>query len=183
MASSLKPPPSGATSGKGPHDGADLRAWAIQYAPALRRYFSRRAGASDIDDLVQEVFLKLQVRGATSDIENVEGYLFKTAANVLGQRRRYPTWAWGKQEGLEEVADLADDLSPERILIGKESLNAMMKALRDLPPRCAQAFILYRFEHLTQEAVARRMGISVKAVEALLQRTLRRLFEQVGRHP
>jgi len=183
MASAPKPPRTGATSCERQLEGDDLRAWAVQYAPALKRYFRRRASSADVDDLVQDVFLKLQVRGATSDIDNVEGYLFKTAASVLGQRRRYPTWAWGNQEDLEDVAELTDDLSPERILIGKQTLDAMMKALRDLPPRCAQAFILYRFEHLSQEAVARRMGISVKAVEALMQRTVQRLFEQVGWRP
>jgi len=183
MASAPKPPRTGATSSGRELEGGDLHAWAVEYGPALRRFFSRRASAADVDDLVQDVFLKLQVRGATSDIDNIEGYLFRTAASVLSQRRRYPTWAWGSQEDLDHAPDLTDDLSPERILIGKQTLDTMMKALRDLPPRCAQAFILYRFEHLPQEAVARRMGISVKAVEALLQRTLRRLFEQVGWRP
>lgn len=182
MASPPKPPRAGLVACEPKLAGEDLRAWAIQYAPALKRYFRRRAAAADVDDLVQDVFLRLQVRGATSDIENVEGYLFRTAANVLSRRRRRPTWAWGAQEEVdEEVEDLIDELSPERILIGKQSLDAMMKALRDLPPRCAQAFFLYRFEHLSQQAVARSMGISVKAVEALLQRTLRRLVEQARR--
>ena len=58
-----------------------------------------------------------------------------------------------------------------------------MKALRDLPPRCAQAFILDRFVQLSQEEVARRMGISVMAVQALMHRSVHRLFEQVGWRP
>jgi RNA polymerase sigma factor (sigma-70 family) len=98
---------------------------------------------------------------------------------VLGMRRRRSTWAWGQQEEIEAVEGFADELSPERILIGKEALDRMMAALRDLPPRCAHAFILYRFEHLPQETIARRMGIKVKAVEALVQRAARRLYEQV----
>lgn len=182
MGSSPKPPLSDATSGRRP-EGEDLHAWAVQYGPALRRYFLRRAGGADVDDLVQEVFLMLQARGATSAIENVEGYLFRTAANVLGQRYRRSSWPWGRQEDVEQVESLADDLSPERILIGKQALDTMMKALRDLPPRSAQAFILYRFEHLPQDEIARRMGVSVKAVEALLQRALQRLFDQVGWRP
>ena len=162
---------------------AELRAWAEEYGPALRRYFEKRAGAADADDLVQDVFLRLQGRGESSQIENVEGYLFRTAANVLGMRRRRSTWAWGRQEDVEEIGGLSDELSPERILIGREALDTMMAALRELPPRCAHAFILYRFEHLPQEAVAERMGISVKAVEALVQRAARRLFDRVGWRP
>lgn len=183
MASAPKPPLTGATSSGLRPEGDNLHAWMVQYGPALRRYFMRRASSADVDDLVQDVFLMLQVRGATSDIHNVEGYLFRTAANVLGQRRRRPTWQWGRQEDVDELDSLADELSPERILVGKQTLDAMMKAVRDLPPRCAQAFILYRFEHQSHEAIAQRMGITVKAVEALMQRALQRLFDQVGWRP
>jgi len=179
MASSPKPPLSDVSDPMGEPGVTDPRAWIVQYGPALRRYFLRRANAADVDDLVQEVFLMMQARGAGSEIGNIEGYLFRTAANVLGMRRRRATWAWGRQEEIEDVEGLADELSPERILIGKEALDQMMAALRELPPRCAHAFILYRFEHLPQEVIARRMGIKVKAVEALVQRAARRLYEQV----
>ena len=60
--------------------------WVLDYAPALRRYFMKKVSATEADDLVQDVFLALQVRGAASEIENVEGYLFRTAANVLVRR-------------------------------------------------------------------------------------------------
>jgi len=183
MASSPKPPMPEVERRNNRPGREDLRAWVEEYGPALRRYFLRRAGAADVDDLVQEVFVMMQARGTASEIHNVEGYLFRTAANVLGMRRRRSTWAWGQQEDIDEAAGLSDDLSPERILLGKEALDSMMAALRELPPRCAHAFILYRFEHLPQEAIARRMGIKVKAVEALVQRAARRLFEQVEWRP
>jgi RNA polymerase sigma-70 factor (ECF subfamily) len=180
MASSPKPPLADVTRSPEDHPGeGDARAWIVEYGPALRRYFLRRAKAADVDDLVQEVFLMMQARGAGAQIQNMEGYLFRTAANVLGMRRRRATWAWGQQEDVEEVPGFADELSPARVLIGKETLDRMMTALRELPPRCAHAFILYRFEQLPQEVIARRMGIKVKAVEALVQRAARRLFEQV----
>jgi len=183
MASSPKPPRTDVAPSESCPQGGDLHAWVVQYGPALRRYFLRRAAAADIDDLVQEVFLMMQARGSASEIENVEGYLFRTAANVLGMRRRRSTWAWGRQEDVDEIEGFSDELSPERILIGREALDRMMAALRELPPRCAHAFILYRFEHLQQEEIARRMGISVKAVEALVQRAARRLFDRVGWRP
>lgn len=183
MAYSPKPPLTSQTPAAPVAGGDDLHAWVMQYGPALRRYFLRRANAADVDDLVQDVFLMMQVRGATSQIDNVEGYLFRTAANVLGQRRRRATWPWGRQEDVEEAGGLADDLSPERILIGRESFDAMMEALRDLPPRSALAFMLFRLEHVPQEVIARRMGISVRAVQALVQRAANRIFERVGWRP
>lgn len=183
MASSPKPPLTGATADGSRSDGGDLHAWMVQYGPALRRYFQRRAAASEVDDLVQDVFLLLQARGATAEIENVEGYLFRTAASVLGQKHRHATWPWGAQEDVAEVDGLTDAFSPERIVIGRQALETIMRVVDDLPPRTAQAFVLYRFEHLTQEAVARRMGISVKAVEALIKRAFARLYDQAEWRP
>jgi len=180
MAPSPKPPlmepmPDGPLS-----SGEDLRALALQYGPALRRYFARRADPADIDDLVQEVFLSMQSRGAASEIDNIEGYLFRTAANVLGQRRRRATWSWGRQEEVDELNGPADELSPERILIGREDFEALLAALRELPPRSRLAFMLFRVERLPQQDIARRMGISPRAVRALILRAHTRIYEMVG---
>jgi RNA polymerase sigma factor (sigma-70 family) len=155
----------------------------IQYGPALRRYFLRRANASDADDLVQDVFLSLQTKRGDTKIENVERYVFRTAANLLGMRHRRKTWKWGTQESLEDVDhlvdDLIDDMSPERILISRQALEQVVRALADMPPRTAQAFYLYRFGNLSQDAVARRMGVSLKAVEKFLRKALWHLSERV----
>lgn len=181
MASSPKPPLSGVASSPAYKLGVDeLRAWMLQYGPALRNYFLRRAQPSDAEDLVQDVFVALQARGAAGAIENVEGYLFRTAANVLTRRRKKVTWAWGSQEDLDQAEDLVDELSPERILISRQALALVLAGLDQLPPRTAQAFFLYRFEHMSQEAVAKRMGVSVKAVEKFLRKALLQLVQNVG---
>jgi RNA polymerase sigma-70 factor (ECF subfamily) len=184
MAFSSKPPLMEPTPERDAPGDEDLRAWIVEYGPALRRYFTRRANAADVDDLVQEVFLLMQSRGADAEIENVEGYLFRTAANVLGQRRRRQrtSWAWGRQEDVAGLP-MPDELSPERVLIGREMLDAMAQALEELPPRSALAFMLFRIEQMPQEAIARRMGISVRAVQALIQRAGVRIYERVGWRP
>ena len=157
----------------------ELRAWIAQYGPALRRYFMKRASAAEADDLVQDVFLAMQARGEGAAIENIEGYLFRTAANVLVRRRQRQTWDWDRHAALDEAPDLADELSPERVLMGKEAVDRLVGALSDLPPRTAEAFFLHRFEDMTYDAIARQMGVSVKAVEDLMRRALRRLSERL----
>lgn len=158
-----------------------LCAWMSQYGPGLRRFLAKRVSPSEADDLVQEVFLALRARSATSDIGNVEGYLFKTAVSVLARQRRRRTWRWGEQESLDE--GLRDELSPERVAIGRDEVRRILEALRAVPPRSAQAFLLSRFEQLTNEEVARRMGISVKAVEQLMRRAMRQVLArlEIGR--
>ncbi|RZM05299.1 MAG: sigma-70 family RNA polymerase sigma factor, partial [Sphingomonas sp.] len=50
---------------------------------AVRRFLMKRAPIGEVDDLVQEVALRMQTRRATDAIDNVEGYLFQVAQSVL----------------------------------------------------------------------------------------------------
>jgi RNA polymerase sigma factor (sigma-70 family) len=152
-----------------------LSALVVRYGPALRRYFQKKVGASDADDLVQEVFLSLQVRGADESIDNVEGYLFRVAANTVIRHKQQRTWDWAGAIVLDDLDGMADDVSPERVLLGKEAVEKIIAALGELPPRCAQAFFLHRFEEMTYSAIAARMKITNSSVERLIHRALKRL--------
>lgn len=169
--------------GDAPAREEQLHAWIVQYGPGVRRFLLKRVPASEVDDLVQEVFLSLQARGAATAIENVEGYLFRTAVSVLARQRRRKTWRWGRQEMLESVEQEFDDISPERILIGREAMDEVIAALMRLPRRRAEAFALSRFQQLTNQEVARRMGISVKSVEELLRNALQQLLAELEPNP
>jgi RNA polymerase sigma factor (sigma-70 family) len=177
----MAPPPSLPENTPPTAADADVRALMVQYGPALRRYFSKRAAPQDIDDLVQNVFLKLQARSAVEPVDNIEGYLFRTAANVLVDEHRQDTLGLRQHAALSEDLEPVDDFSPERILIGQENLDRIMAAVQALPPRVAEAFIFHRFEEMTYDAIARRMGITRSAVEKLIMRALDRLMLSLER--
>jgi RNA polymerase sigma-70 factor (ECF subfamily) len=127
---------------------------------------------------VQEVFLAMQVRGAHEDVENASGYLFRIAANLLSKRHEAAGWT-----GLDEAPDIAEGFSPERILIGRQEAARVLIAVRNLPPRTREAFALHRFEDMTYEAIARRLGISVSAVSKLVARALAHVTVELRRMP
>ncbi len=158
----------------------ELHGWAVQHGPALRRYFQKKVGAAEAEDLVQEVFLNMQVRGGgRGPIDNVEGYLFTVAANVLAKRHGGEGRIWGLLDPLEAGREPPDELSPERALIGKQSVEQVLAAIDGLPPRTGEAFALHRFEEMTYEAIGRRMGISPRTVENLIALALKRLIEHM----
>jgi RNA polymerase sigma factor (sigma-70 family) len=172
-----------ASQGEGPPSGlgeaalADLMA---RYGPALRRYFQKRVSPLEAEDLVQDVFVAMQVRGDVEDVEHINRYLFRIAANVLARRRARPTWDWRSgRRSIDDFPDMVEELSPERALIGKQAIEQLVVALRDLPPRASEAFLLNRFEEMTYAAVAAQMGISVKAVEKHIKRALARIADAV----
>lgn len=158
--------------GNGP-PSEDVHQWVQLYGPALRRYFQKKVNTTEAEDLVQNVFLSIQARDEKAGhIENVEGYLFRTAANVLARHLGRDAW---DPFALTEAAEPRDELSPERALIAKQQLERVAAALKALPPRTSEAFILHRFEEMTYVSIARKMGISTIAVGALIKRALRRL--------
>lgn len=170
------------TSSDGPGQGPDetLRAWVEEYGPALRRYFEKRVDPAEAEDMVQDVFLSLQVRGGGGGVENVRGYLFQVARSVLSHRKyNYPSLG----RTLAAYENPAEELSPERILLGKEALEKLLTAVESLPPRSREALLLHRFEEATYATVARRMGITVSAVERLITRALRQVTKALEGMP
>ncbi|MGE5567200.1 MAG: RNA polymerase sigma factor [Parcubacteria group bacterium] len=159
-------------------DPAELRVWMERYGPGLRRYFARRVPPAEAEELVQDVFLAMHARSAAEPIDNVQGYLFRIAANLLSKRHEA-----GGHTGLDEAPDIAEGFSPERILIGRQEASRVLIAIRNLPPRTREAFALHRFEDMTYEAIARRLGISVSAVSKLVARALAHVTVELRRAP
>jgi RNA polymerase sigma factor (sigma-70 family) len=159
----------------------EVKAWLARYGPALRRYFQKKVSATEADDLVQNVFLNIQARGqGAGPIENVEGYLFRTAANVLARRLGREAW---NPDAMREGLEPRDEISPERALMAKQDLERVVAALKTLPPRTSQAFVLHRFEEMTYVAIAEAMGISTISVGKLIKRALRRLGDALEARP
>ena len=151
-----------------------------QYGPALRAYFRKKVGASEAEDLVQDVFVAMQARGGVEDIEHVGRYLFRVAANVMARRSAPDRWRWSEHAELSDLEALIDELSPERALIAKDTLVRLIASLRAVPPRAAQAFILHRFEEMSYGEIAAQMGLSVRSVESHIKRTLDRVLAEMG---
>ena len=161
----------------------EMRAWMAAYGPALRRYFQKRVGPAEAEDLVQDVFVAMQVRGAIDEPEKVDRYLFRVAAHILARRRERQGWNWAGHAELGDIDAPPDEISPERILIANERLARLMTALNALPPRMAEAFVLHRFDEMTYAEIARRMGVSVRTVESFIARAVTRVAMMVEGEP
>lgn len=145
---------------------------------ALARYFQRRVhDASEVEDLIQEVFLRIVRRGASGELEQLEGYVFKTAASVLTDReRRRKVRQAGRHVPFEPEIHAGETPGPERTLIGVETLEAIGVALLELPERTRRVFILRRMEGLSIPEIARRLGVSASAVEKHMLKAVRHIL-------
>jgi RNA polymerase sigma factor (sigma-70 family) len=161
---------------------ANAAAWMARYGAALTRYFRKRTNAAEAEDLVQSVFLRLQNRAKVEAIDDAERYLFRIANNVLVDRHHAETLLSRRlDEAYEIIFERSDDISPERVLIAKQTLDQLTAAIHDLPPRTREAFTLHRFEEMTYAAIAKRMQISVGVVERHMARAMQHLNARMGR--
>src|SRR5580692_9851596 len=58
------------------------------YAPLASFFRKRTRDAAEVQDLVQQVFLRLAQYRQLGNIQNSDGYIFETAANTLKDHHR-----------------------------------------------------------------------------------------------
>src|SRR5690349_19242623 len=143
-------------------DAAAVNAALQEYVPVLRRYFARRARVDDVDDLVQEVFLRMQAPLDLAAIEHIEKYLFRVAGSVLSDRgRRAAVRHEQKHESLEDLDYPIEERSPERVISDQQALARVLAAIERLPARTRDIFVLHRFEEMTCRNIAEQLGLSI----------------------
>lgn len=164
-------------------DAALIDALSRRYRGALVSYFRNRLPAGvDLEDLVQDVFTRLLQRGDAGAIERIDGYLFQIAGSIIADRaRRMKRRLASEHEPFEETIHGVEDFSPERVLLGKEAVEAFAQALEELPERTRAVFVLRRFEGLRHREIARRLGVSVSAVEKHMVRAFEHLDARLDR--
>lgn len=130
-------------------------------------------------EIVLDVFVRLwELRDRLPGLDNVEDYCFiltrNASLNYLEREERRSTLP---SDSLPEPA--ACDCSPEETLISEELFARYVKALDRLPERCREVFIRIREEKQSYAQVAEAMGISIKTVDAQLQKAVTRLKEML----
>ena len=157
----------GATSG----DDTDWFAVHVQpHERTLRRYLQRRfPSLPDVDDVVQETYARIFRQRRLGKIFEARSYLFRVARNVtIDVFRRSRTTAVG---GLTELANLGVvDERPNAAEFASrhQELRMLEEAIRLLPLRCREVFVLRRLRGLSHREIAQRFGTSEHTIDAQL---------------
>lgn len=151
-----------------------------KFRRSLLRYFGRRfSKACEIEDMVQEVFVRLVRRAGVGNLENPQAYVFETASSVLKDRlRKMRTRHEVFHEPFRPDHHEGADFSPEDVLLARERLSNATAALLELPERTRVIFTLRRLEGLRFQDIAARLDISVSAVEKHMQRAMSHLMRR-----
>ena len=147
------------------------------YGPLLSFFRKRVRNAPEVHDLVQQVFLRLSQHGGLK-IDNVDGYVFQTAANTLKDyyRRSAVRERFVNESGSQNAAEFPTD----RVVEGREALAQVAQVLRQLPERMRDIFVLRCFEGLKYAEIAELQGIAVRSVEKHMAKALSALVSALG---
>ena len=144
---------------------APLKAYLRGVFPAVR----------DVDDVVQESYLRICRARAAHPIASARAFLFRVARNValdiIRRVRRSP---------IDSVEDLAAvrvfEEGPDAAAAAERREKAWLlgEALASLPERNREIIMLRKFKEIPQKEVAAHFGLSEEAVEHHVARGLKR---------
>lgn len=161
----------------------DLIAAYLEQREALGRFFRARLGAqADVEDLLQDLYLKVSAIEPGHEVREPRAYLYRLASNLMMDRWRSSRRA-AVRDGAWRMAthatgateDMDDAPSAEAVVAGRQRLAGLTTALSDLPDKTGKVFRMHKFEGLSHAEVAARLGMSRSSVEKHMINALRYL--------
>lgn len=154
-----------------------------------------RIATGDTDealDVVQDAMMKLVQHYADRSEAEWPPLFYRVLNNRINDwhrrgavRRRWMAWRRAPEEGDDHPElDWHDPEAPgtERRVAGERAAEALERALRRLPPRQQQAFMLRTWEGLDVAQTAQAMGCSAGSVKTHYSRAVHTLREQLQDH-
>jgi len=148
----------------------------------------------DADDLTQEIFIQAYL--SLANFKNKSAFstwiyriavnaslnkIRKSIRNKILQRLDTLTGA-GENYELSVPFTITDN--PENLLISQEHTKMIMKVLNTLPENQHTAIVLSKYDDMSQKEISEIMNISESAVEALLHRAKKNLYNRLsGKRP
>ena len=128
----------------------------------LRRF----VGPADVEDILQEAFLRCYEADAATPIRRPQSYLYQTALNLARNHwSRTDRRASSSLDALLAEDEPASDVDIEREAVARERLALYCRMVAELPLQCRRAFLLKKVYGLSQREIAAYLGISENTVE------------------
>jgi RNA polymerase sigma-70 factor (ECF subfamily) len=184
-----EPEPEPASSGMhppAPEPGSDPRnhrlvAWFKRWRKPIRQWLSHRSSVptADLDDLAQEVFLRLLRYSDDVAIDNPQGYLFRIAANVANEWQERARHRKPHDDSWLEDLQVEFSEEPENTIARQVAREYMQEAVNKLPRRQREVLLLHVNEGLTYKQIAERQGLTYRVILRDLTRAYSQLRMQL----
>ena len=145
-----------------------LRAW----------LYSRFGDRCDLDDIIQESFLRVLKAKADHSLKSPKSFLFATARNLALDSLKHSSVSKTEYLAQFEMSEFEDSgMGIPEIVARNQELEILTKALQSMPDRCRQVFTLRRVYGMPQREIAKKLNISRNTVSAQLTVGLRKFTQ------
>jgi RNA polymerase sigma factor (sigma-70 family) len=158
-----------------------LVAWFKRWRKPIRQWLSHRSSVptADLDDLAQEVFLRLLRYSDDVAIDNPQGYLFRIAANVANEWQERARHRRPHDDSWLEDLQVEFNEEPENAIAREVAREYMQEAVDKLPRRQREVLLLHVNEGLTYKQIAERQGLTYRVILRDLTRAYSQLRMQL----
>jgi RNA polymerase sigma factor (sigma-70 family) len=147
----------------------------------LLRAVSRIVPPHEIEDVVQETYVRLCQVGNVSEIRNPRSYMLRTVRNLAldhvkrAEHRLSVRWDEDPEQGYPAARVDSDDVFQQTS--SSEEFAHFCDAVRHLPAQCRRVFVLKKVYGHSQREIAEQLGLSESTVEKHVALGVRRCFE------
>jgi RNA polymerase sigma factor (sigma-70 family) len=151
----------------------------FQHRAALHRYLGKlTSGAEDIEDLVQETYVRMYALPDFHLVESPKALLFRIAHNLAVERaRRHKAQATDTVGDLETLTVFSEEAPPEEQTDARRRFESFCAAVERLPPICRRVFVLRKVHKLSHAEISEVLGVSESTIEKHVAKGLVRCRE------
>ena len=149
----------------------------LSFRAQLARMVSRIAPPDQVEDIVQETYVRACQTTLTNEAERPKAVMVTIARNLARDHLRRAEFQMrarpGEAEEIENVIDIAGASDPLRNAISNEEFGLFCEAVRLLPAQCRRVFVLKKVYGFSQREIARKLEISENTVEKHVAKGMR----------
>jgi len=138
----------------------------VNYTSNIKRFIRHIVSPDDIDDIVQETFVRSYEADLKQEIKYPRSYMLKTAKNLALNHKA--KWANKYNDSLEDFAEPPVELSTKTFedeFESKERFLQFCRATDQLSGQVRKCFILKKVYGLSQKEIAQYLTLSESTVE------------------
>ena len=150
-------------------NGAVLIDWRKRWNRNLRQFLGRRVRSSvEIEDLAQEIYLRLLRAPDLQQVRNPQAYLLRVAGNVVAEWRRQSPPLESFSGGEEDAR--ADECLPELVLDAALSQERVNLQLERMSPTMRAIVLLRLRDERSYKEIAQELDLTLRQVRRYLAR-------------
>ena len=128
---------------------------------ALQKYLRKfTAGAEDIEDLVQEAYVRMCAMSPAQVVDSPRALLFRIARNLAVDRaRQRASHATDDVGDFEPLHVSSEEAEPDEQVDLRRRYESFCAAVESLPPLCRRVFVLRKVYQLSHAEIAQVLGL------------------------